>query len=287
VQVLKGDADQLLQRLKAEGTASPADLFITADVARLWKARQEGLLRAVSSKELDKIPAHLRDAEGYWFGLTKRARVFAYDKTAAKEFLPATYADLANTALKGKLLVRSSGNVYNVSLLAGLLGSHGPEATQQIADGIARNLARAPSGGDRDQMKAIVAGQGTVAITNTYYLGQLITSADAAERAVGERMAVIFPDQNGKGTHINVSGAGIAVHSPNPKAAQALLEFLVTPAAQKQFAEGNFEYPVIPGVALHPVVAAWGTFKEDTQSLVTLGKNSAAALSVADKAGWK
>jgi iron(III) transport system substrate-binding protein len=287
VQVLKGDADQLLQRLKAEGTASPADLFITADVARLWKARQEGLLRAVSSKELDKIPAHLRDAEGYWFGLTKRARVFAYDKTAAKEFLPATYADLANTALKGKLLVRSSGNVYNVSLLAGLLGSHGPEATQQIADGIARNLARAPSGGDRDQMKAIVAGQGTVAITNTYYLGQLITSADAAERAVGERMAVIFPDQNGKGTHINVSGAGIAVHSPNPKAAQALLEFLVTPAAQKQFAEGNFEYPVIPGVALHPVVAAWGTFKEDTQSLVNLGKNSAAALSVADKAGWK
>jgi iron(III) transport system substrate-binding protein len=287
VAVQKGDADQLIQRLQAEGTASKADILITADAGRLYLAREAGLLQAVDAPGLQAIPAHLRDPDKYWFGLTKRARVLAYDTQAASRPSVNTYAGLADPALRGQIVVRSSSNVYNISLLSALIDRWGEEASTEWARGIVANLARAPQGGDRDQLKAVLAGTGSVAISNTYYIGQLMNSSDPAEREVGARIGVIFPDQDGEGVHINVSGGGVTVHSAHPKEAVRLLEFLASPEAQAVFAGENFEYPVIPGVALHPYIAAWGDFKEDQRSLLILGSNSAKALAIADKTGWK
>ncbi|TXT46406.1 MAG: iron(III) transport system substrate-binding protein [Spirochaetes bacterium] len=290
VRVLKGDADQLLQRLKAEGAKSPADLFITADVGRLWKAKEEGLLQSARGSAISAIPAHLRDAEGHWVGLTKRARVIVWDGVKSVSSPARNYLDLASPAMRGKVLIRSSGNVYNVSMTAALIGTYGDAGAASWAAGVAANLAQPPKGGDRDQMKALAAGVGgssAVAVTNTYYLGQLLGSQDPAEREIGSRMRVVFPDQEGAGTHVNVSGAGIARHSPNREGARLLLEFMVSVEAQRLFAEANFEYPVLPGVPLHPFVAAWGSFKEDTQPLENLGRRSAGALALMDKAGWK
>jgi iron(III) transport system substrate-binding protein len=290
VRVLKGDADQLLQRLKAEGAKSPADLFITADVGRLWKAKEEGLLQAASSTKISAVPAHLRDAEGYWVGLTKRARVIVWDGSKAASSPIRSYRDLAAPSMRGKVLIRSSGNVYNVSMTSGLIGTYGETGAANWAVGLAANLAQPPQGGDRDQMKALAAGvggSGAVAVTNTYYIGQLLGSQDPVEREIGARMRVVFPDQDSAGTHINVSGAGIVRHSPNREGALLLLEFMISAESQRLFAEANFEYPVLPGVPLHPIVASWGGFKEDTQALENLGRRSAAALALMDKAGWK
>jgi iron(III) transport system substrate-binding protein len=287
VAVQKGDADQLIQRLQAEGTASKADILITADAGRLYLAREAGLLQAVDAPGLQAIPAHLRDPDKYWYGLTKRARVLAYDTQAASKPLVTTYAGLADPSLRGQIVVRSSSNVYNISLLSALIDRWGEEASTEWARGIVANLARAPQGGDRDQLKTVLAGVGSVAISNTYYIGQLMSSSDPAEREVGARIGVIFPDQDGEGVHINVSGGGVTVHSAHPKEATRLLEFLASPEAQAIFAGENFEYPVIPGVALHPYIAAWGDFKEDQRSLLILGNNSAKALAIADKTGWK
>jgi iron(III) transport system substrate-binding protein len=287
IAVQKGDADQLIQRLQAEGKASKADILITADAGRLYLAREAGLLQAVDAPGLQAIPPHLRDPDKYWYGLTKRARVLAYDTQAASKPRVSTYAGLADPSLRGQIVVRSSSNVYNISLLSALIDRWGEEASTEWARGIVANLARAPQGGDRDQLKAVLAGVGSVAISNTYYIGQLMSSSDPAEREVGARIGVIFPDQDGEGVHINVSGGGVTVHSAHPKEATRLLEFLASPEAQAIFAGENFEYPVIPGVALHPYIEAWGVFKEDTRSLLILGSNSAKALAIADKTGWK
>lgn len=287
IAVQKGDADQLIQRLQAEGKSSKADILITADAGRLYLARQAGLLQAVDSPKLQAIPAHLRDPDNFWFGLTKRARVLAYDTQAATKPTVNTYAGLADPALRGQIVVRSSSNVYNISLLSALVDRWGEQASTEWSRGIVANLARAPQGGDRDQLKAVLAGTGSIAISNTYYIGQLMSSSDPAEREVGSRIGVIFPDQDGEGVHINVSGGGVTVNSANPQAAVRLLEFLASPEAQAIFAAENFEYPVIPGVALHPYIAAWGEFKEDQRSLLILGSNSTTALAIADKTGWK
>lgn len=288
IQVLKGDADQLLERIRAEGSSSPADVFITADVGRLYRAKELGLLKSIKSQELESaIPAHLRDPQGFWFGLTKRARVIVYDKSKTTNPTVKNYEDLASPSLGKNVVVRSSSNVYNISLLGGLLGHWGKEKTLEWAKGIAANLARAPQGGDRDQMKAIAAGNGTYAVTNTYYIGQLLASKDSGEQEIGARMGIIFPNQDGFGTHINVSGAGLVKTAPNAAAAQKFLEYLVSPDAQKIFASENFEYPVRPGIESSKIVASWGSFKEDTQSLEVLGKNSPEALKIADEAGWK
>ncbi len=288
VKVLKGDADQLIERIKTEGSSSPADLLITADVGRLYRAKTLGLLQSGSNAVLEAaIPAHLRDPQGFWFGLTKRARVIVYDKSSNAQAPVANYEDLALPAQKGKVVVRSSGNVYNISMLASLLGRWGEAATLEWAKGLANNLAQPPQGGDRDQMKALVAGAASLAITNTYYIGQLINSKDPVEQDVGKRMGVIFPNQNRGGTHINVSGAGIVKTSQNKAAAVKLLEYLVSAEAQALFAAENYEYPVRAGVKLSPTVAAWGSFVEDTQNLENLGIRSPAALKIADSAGWK
>ena len=241
--MVTASADELITRLENEGANSPADVLITVDAGRLHRAKAKGLLQPVRSELLETaVPASLRDPEGYWYGLTMRARVLVYDTSRVSPEELSTYEALAEPRWKGRILTRSSGNVYNQSLLASLVASLGEEAAEKWAAGVAANMARPPSGGDTDQIKAVAAGVGDVAISNTYYFGRLLASSDPEERRLAERLAVYFPNQEDRGTHVNVSGAGVTVSSKNVENAIRLLEFLTSEEAQKVFAEANFEY---------------------------------------------
>jgi iron(III) transport system substrate-binding protein len=288
VNAVTGSADELITRLETEGAASPADVLITVDAGRLHRAKEKGLLQQVESDVLRaNVPSHLRDREGQWWGLTKRARVLVYAKDRVRPEEIATYESLAAPRWKGKILVRSSENVYNQSLLAGLIAEKGEAASLAWARAIAGNLARAPSGGDLDQVKAVAAGAGDVAISNTYYVARLAASADAEEQRVYAQVGVVFPNQSDRGTHINVSGAGVTRHAPHRENAIRLLEFLVSDEAQRMYAEGNQEYPVKPGVPASKTLHSWGTFREDTLSLWRLGELNSRAVMLFDQAGWK
>ncbi len=288
VKVISANAEQLIERLKREGAQSPGDVMITVDIGNLWRAQHEGLFQPVKSAELEQaIPAHLRDPEGHWFGLSMRARVFVYDKTKIDPKEIQSYADLAKPALKGKVLIRSSTNVYNQSLVASMIYAEGTEKTEAWAKGLVANLARAPKGGDTDQIKAVAAGEGAVSVNNTYYFGRLLASDKAEDKEVVKNLAVVFPEQNGRGTHVNVSGAGVLKHAPNKDNAVKFIEYLASPEAQAIITDLNYEYPVRAGVPANPVIAAWGDFKKDQASLAQIGKNSPEALKLVDRAGWK
>ena len=235
-----------------------------------------------------QVPAHLRDPDNTWFGFSKRARIIVYNKEkVAAADAPRTYEALADAKWKGKLLIRSSGHIYNQSLVGSLLAALGPEKTEAWARGIAANLARPPRGGDTDQIKGVAAGEAEIGVTNTYYLANLIRSKKAEDREVAARVGVVFPDQAGRGTHVNISGGAVARYAPNRVAAVKFLEYLVSPPAQRYFAEGNAEYPVVAGVALSPELAALGTFKEDPLNARVFALNNAEALKIMDRAGWK
>jgi iron(III) transport system substrate-binding protein len=288
VKVISAGAEQLVERIKREGASSPGDVMITVDIGNLWRAQSEGLFQPVKSAELEKvIPANLRDPNGEWFGLSMRARVFVYDKTKIDPKLIQNYADLASPALKGKVLIRSSSNVYNQSLTAAMVAAMGPEKTEAWAKGLVANMARAPKGGDTDQIKAVAAGEGAVSVNNTYYFARLVASDKAEDKETVKNLAIVFPDQKGRGTHVNISGIGVLKGAPNKDNAVKFIEYLVSPEAQKIFAEGNYEYPVRAGVAPHPVIASWGEFRTDQISLSAVGKNTPEALKVMDRAGWK
>ena len=288
VRVVKSAADQLIERLASEGASSPADLLVTADVGRLWRADDAGLLQAVESDVLTtSIPEHLRDPEGHWFGLSQRARVIVYDRERVKPDELSTYEALTAPQWKGRVLVRSSANLYNQSLLASFIAHDGRESAKVWAEGIVANFARSPKGSDRDQMKAVAAGLGDVAIVNTYYVGLLLNSKVAEERAVGERMGVFFPNQEGRGAHVNISGAGVTAHAPNRGNAIALLEFLVSDEAQAVFASANYEFPVKPGIEVGEPLSAWGSFRSDTIPLSKVGAKQSEAVEVFDEAGWR
>jgi iron(III) transport system substrate-binding protein len=288
VKVISAAAEQLVERIKREGAQSPGDVMITVDIGNLWRAQSEGLFQPIKSAELEKvIPAHLRDPNGEWFGLSMRARVCVYDKTKIDPKLIQNYADLASPALKGKVLIRSSTNVYNQSLTAAMINAVGAEKTEAWAKGLVANMARAPKGGDTDQIKAVAAGEGAVSVNNTYYFARLLASDKAEDKEVVKNLAIVFPDQKGRGTHVNISGIGVMKGAPNKANAVKFIEYLVSPEAQKIFAEGNYEYPVRAGVAPHKVIASWGEFKTDQASLAAIGKNSPEALKVMDRAGWK
>jgi iron(III) transport system substrate-binding protein len=288
VNVVTGSADELITRLETEGASTPADVLITVDAGRLHRAKEKGLLQAVESAELSaSVPAHLRDRDGEWWGLTKRARVLVYAKERVRPDEIATYESLAAPGWRGRILVRSSENVYNQSLLAALIAEQGEAAALSWARSIAGNMARTPSGGDVDQVKAVAAGAGDVAISNTYYVARLAASTDAAERAVYAEVGVVFPNQADRGTHINVSGAGVTRHAPNLANAVRLLEFLVSDEAQRLYAEGNQEYPVKRGVPVSETLRSWGEFREDTLSLWRLGELNGRAVMLFDQAGWK
>ncbi len=282
-------ADKLLARLKNEGRNTPADLFITVDAGRLHRAKEAGVLASVDSDALNKaVPTHLRDPDVQWVGLSQRARVIFYAKDRVKPEQLSTYEDLADPKWKKKICIRGSGNIYNQSLVASLIAANGAEATEEWAKGLVANMARPPKGGDRDQIKAAAAGQCDLAIANTYYYGKMLTSKkDPAQKQAAEAMGLFWPNQNGRGAHVNVSGAGITKHAKNPVAALKLLEFLVSKEAQKWYAEVNFEYPVNPEAEVSELVNSWGHFKSDQVNLDVLGKNNAEAVRLMDRAGWK
>lgn len=288
VRLIEGDADQLIERIRSEGANSPADVLITVDAARLERARAANLLQPVRSQVLEsRIPAHLRDPDGQWFGLSKRARIMVVARDWTPPVALARYEDLANPALKGTICVRAANHVYNVSLAGAVLAANGAAGTEAWAKGVVANMARPPQGGDTPQIQAVAAGQCRIAITNTYYLGRLAASTKPEEKAVADAVRVVFPNQGDRGTHVNVSGAAVVRTAPNKEAAVAFIEYLTSVKAQEMFANGNFEYPVVDEVNVHPVVAAWGRFKEDQLNAVAYARNGAEALTLMQRAGWR
>lgn len=282
-------ADKLLTRLRSEGRNTPADVFITVDAGRLYRAKKEGVFSAINDEILNAaVPSHLRDPEGYWVGLSQRARVIFYVKDRVKAGELTRYEDLASDKWKHKVCIRGSDNIYNQSLVAAMLAADGLQATEQWAKGLVANMARPPKGGDRDQIKAAAAGQCDIAIANTYYYGMMLTSEkDPGEMKAAQAMGVIWPNQQDRGTHVNISGAGITKHAKNPQNALKLLQFLVNPESQKWYAEVNFEYPVNENAETSELLKSWGAFKSDKLNLDVLGKNNAEAVRIMDRAGWK
>ena len=288
VNVVEANHDELIQRLEAEGANSPADIFITVDAGRLALAAEKNLFEPVKSSVLEAdVPAHLRHPDGLWYGLAMRARVLVYDKERVNPADLSTYEDLADPKNAGKIVVRSSTNVYNLSLMGSIIAADGAEKAEAWAKGLVANMARPPEGGDTDQLKAVAAGVGSIAISNTYYFARLLASDKPEERAIGEKLAVFFPNQGDRGTHVNISGAGVLKSAPNKDNAIKLLEFLVSPEAQRYFADISFEYPVNPTVKPHPVLAAFGEFKQDKLNAATFAANSLEASKIMDRAGWK
>jgi iron(III) transport system substrate-binding protein len=286
---IEGAEDALLERLKNEGPNSPADVLITVDVARLWRAQQMRLFQPVKSAVLERrIPPNLRERDGNWFGFSKRARVIAYNKRLINPTDVQNYENLADPGLKGKLCTRSLSHVYNLSLMSALIDNLGEARARQWAMSIKANLARDPKGGDTDQIKSVAAGECQVAIVNTYYYARLLSSKNPDDRAVADQVGVIFPNQNSFGTHINISGGGVLRHAPHRDNAIRFLEYLAGDEAQSYFANGNNEWPAVRGIRLtNPALAALGAFKEDKLSVGILGQNQPLAQKVLNVAGLK
>lgn len=287
INLIEGKEDELIERMKAEGANSPADVFITADAGRLWRADQAGLFSPVASEELTKrIPESLRHPEGHWFGISKRARVFFYDKDKVSA-PPQTYAELADPKFKGQICARSGSNIYMLSLLAAYIAHNGDEAAKAWAQGLKDNLAREPQGGDTDQLRGLVSGECAIAISNTYYFARAVAGqVDGLSEGIA-KIGIVFPDQAGNGAHVNISGAGVAAHAPNRDNAVKLLEYFTSDSAQAYFANGNNEYPVVEGVAASSVVEGLGSFKADTLNLNKLGENQARAQEIYNEIGYK
>jgi iron(III) transport system substrate-binding protein len=288
VNLIEGDADQLVERIKAEGRNSPADVLITVDAGRLWRADEAGILQAVSSPVLEQaIPAELRHPDGKWFGFSQRVRGIVYAKDRVDPSEITSYEDLADPKWRGRICIRSSTNVYNQSLVASMIEADGLEATEAWAKGLVDNLARPPQGGDTDQIQAVAAGECDVAVVNHYYFVRLLESDAAEERAIGDKVGILFPNQDGRGAHANISGAGVVATAPNKDNAVKFLEYLTTPQAQAYFAEGNYEFPVVDGVKLDPVLEQWGAIKTDVINAAKLGENNPDAVKLMDRVGWK
>ncbi|MGO3183353.1 MAG: Fe(3+) ABC transporter substrate-binding protein [Aequorivita sp.] len=288
VNVTNASADELIQKMNMEGKQSPADVLITVDAGRLSRAKEQGLLQPIESEILNKsIPTHLRDTDNQWFGVTKRARIIAYAKDRVSKDQLSTYEDLASEKWKNKILIRSSENIYNQSLLASIIANEGEEKARSWAAGVVNNMARKPKGSDRDQVKAVVAGEGDLAVVNSYYIGKMLNSSDPEEVDTAGKIGLFFPNQDGRGTHVNVSGAGVAKYAPNKDNAQRFIEFLISEEAQKIFANANYEYPVLEGVEPAQDLQDWGEFKEDSLELTKLGENNKKAVLIFDEAGWK
>jgi iron(III) transport system substrate-binding protein len=281
--------DQLVERLKSEGAASPADVLLIVDAARLWQAQQLGLFQPVKSAVLDeRIPAKYRDPAGDWYGFSYRARVIVYNKAMADRAAVATYELLADPRNKGKVCTRSGSHPYNLSLIGSMVAHLGDAGAQTWAKGVVANFARMPKGGDTDQIKAVAAGECAVALTNTYYYARLMRSTAPADREIVAKTALVFPDQGTYGTHVNISGAGVLKHAPHRENATKFLEYLASADAQRYFADGNNEWPVVPSVAVaNPALDAMGKFRIDPLPIATLGRNTAEAQRIADRSGWR
>lgn len=288
VNVVSASADELIQKLELEGANSPADVLITVDAGRLHRAETKNLLQSIGSEVLDtNIPGKFKNPEGYWFGLTYRARILAYSKERVKPEELSSYESLTAPEWKGRILTRSSENIYNQSLLASIIAANGNDEAEKWAAGLLANMSRSPKGSDRDQIKAVASGEGDVAIVNTYYIGIMLNDANQEERKAAEKVGIFFPNQGDRGTHINISGAGVTKYAPNKDNAIKLLEFLSEPESQQILANINFEYPVNPNVEVSNLLKEWGTFKTDGLNLSKLGEKNSEAVIIFDKVGWK
>lgn len=284
---LEGKEDELLERIKNEGTNSPADILLTVDASRLAAAHEMGLFAPVKSKLLEnRIPAHLRTDD--WFSFSTRARVIVYNKAEIKPEQVQNYEDLANPALKAKVCSRSGSHPYNLSLMASIIAHQGEQKSEAWAKGVVANFARAPKGGDTDQIKAVAAGECGVALANSYYVARLMRSDKAADQKAMAAVGVIWPNQKTSGTHINVSGGGMLKHAPNKAAAIKFLEYLASDEAQRYFADGNNEWPAVPGIQVkNPALEALGAFKADTLPVGSLAMYRAKAQVILDRAGFR
>ncbi|HRD92017.1 extracellular solute-binding protein [Accumulibacter sp.] len=284
---IEGKEDELLERIRNEGAYSPADVLLTVDAARLSAAHELGLFAPVTSPTLEKrIPANLRT--GDWFSFSTRARVIIYAKGVIDPDQVKTYGDLANPRLKGKVCSRSGSHPYNLSLMASIIAHHGEAEAEQWAKGVVANFARAPKGGDTDQIRAVAAGECAVAVSNTYYLARLMRSDKAEDRKTMDKVGVVWPDQRGVGAHINVSGGGVLKHAPHREAAVRFLEYLASDQAQRYFADGNNEWPVVAGIKIdNPALEALGKFKADSLPVASLAMYRAKAQIIFDRAGYR
>ncbi len=288
VNVIKGKSDELIERLTREGEDTQADLLITADAGRLHRAKESGLLLSTSSEVLfNNVPENLRDKDNEWFGLTIRGRVIVYSKDRVHPSELSTYEDLTNPKWGGKILVRSSSNIYNQSLLASFIAINGEKKAKEWAEGVVDNMARDPQGNDRAQATAVVAGEGDIAIMNTYYIGKMLNSSNPEEVNVAKKVGIFFPDQDGAGTHINVSGIGLTKYAKNKENAIKLMEFLSSEKAQKQFAEANYEFPVNPKIEPSDLLKSWGEFKPQNINLSKLGEFNSISVKIFNEVGWK
>jgi len=286
---IEGKGDELIERMKAEGRNSPADILITVDAGRLWRADEAGLFQPVESEVLEtRIPEWLHHPDGHWWGFSKRARIIFYDKDRVDPQDIQTYQDLADPKLEGMVCTRSSSNIYMLSLMAALIEHLGKEEAEKWAEGVWNNRARDPEGGDTDQLKAIASGECGVVLSNTYYFARALRKGDPGldEEALA-RIGWVFPNQESFGAHVNISGAGVAKHAPNRENAVKFLEYLSSEQAQEYFSAGNDEYPAVPGTPLSDSVAQLGTFKEDTINLNILGENQAEAQRSYDRVGFE
>lgn len=289
VNLVEAPADKLIERLKSEGANSPADVVMTVDAGNLWRIQQAGLFQKTPTSSLlySKIPANLRDPNGQWFGFTTRARVIAYNKDRVKPSEIARYEDLANPKWRDKVVMRSSSNIYNQSLVASMIPPMGAAKAESWSKGLVANFARQPEGNDTAQIKSLAAGMGSVSVINNYYLARMLSSKDSKDREIASKVGIIFPNQRDRGTHINISGGGIAKHSPNRRAAVMFLEYLASPEGQRVFAGNNHEYPAVAGVPMSPVLARFGKFKPDPLNAAEFGGLNRNAIQVMDRAGWK
>ncbi|MFC4870219.1 Fe(3+) ABC transporter substrate-binding protein [Negadavirga shengliensis] len=288
VNVVSASADELIQKLELEGAGSPADLLITVDAGRLHRAQEKGLLQSIQSDVLEaNIPAKFREPGGNWFGLTYRARIFAYHKDRVNADELDSYEALTDEKWKGRVLTRSSENIYNQSLLASMIAAHGEEKARDWAAKLLSNMARNPKGSDRDQVKAVAAGEGDVAIVNSYYIGIMLNDSNQEEVKAAQQVGIFFPNQQDRGTHINISGAGVTRHAPHKENAVKLLEFLSGEKAQELLANINYEYPVNEKIMPSELLRSWGDFKEDSVNLSLLGKYNSQAVVIFDRVGWR
>ena len=286
---IEAGEDPLIERIRNEGASSPADVLVTVDAGRLWRAEQAGLFQPVQSKLLEaRLPANLRAANHQWFGFSTRARVIVYNKALVNAADVQNYEDLASPKLKGKVCSRSGSHVYNLSLMSALIEHWGEDKAEAWARAVVANFARAPKGGDTDQITAVASGECGVALANTYYYARLAASDKPQDRKLMTSIALVWPNQKSFGTHINVSGAGVLKNAPHKEAAIRYLEYLASDAAQTYFASGNNEWPAVSGAKLNnPVLESMGTFKADTLNISALGKNQPAAQKIFDRAGFR
>ena len=292
VNVISGKGKALMERLASEGSSSPADVFITVDAGNLWKVQKDGMFQSISSSVIDSaVPSNLRGPNNEWVGIAKRSRVIYYNpkNVSDDEINGLTYEDLSDPKWKGRIAIRSSGNMYNQSLVSSLVANHGVDATEEWAKGFVANFARKPEGNDRAQIMAVANGEADIAVANSYYIGLMLSGKKGEEQqAAANKVMLHFPGQSGRGAHINVSGAGILKNSPNPDNAVKFIEFLLSAEAQNHIVNNTYEYPMHSDVEPSALIAQFGTgFKEDQTAVANYGKFNPDAVKLMDRAGWQ